>query len=65
MNDQSTDPVIAAIKESFPDSLNLYFVDDWDVYHMGLGEVHCGSNVRRDVTSEWWIDGAHLLEDGE
>lgn len=65
VDDQSTDPVIAAIRESFPDSLNLYFVDDWEVYHMGLGEVHCGSNVRRDVTSEWWLDAAHLLEDGE
>ena len=65
VDDQSTDPVIAAIRESFPASLNLHFVDDWEVYHMGLGEVHCGSNVRRDVTSEWWIDGAHLLEDGE
>ena len=57
--------MIAAVRDRIPESLNLHFVDDWDVYHMGLGEVHCGSNVRREVTSEWWVDGAHLLESGE
>ena len=29
-----------------PSELELHFVDNWDVYHMGLGEVHCGTNVQ-------------------
>jgi protein-arginine deiminase len=66
-SDQSTDPMIAEVRKRFPSSLNLHFLDDWEVYHMGLGEVHCGSNVKRATTSEWWIEGAHLLtlEGGE
>ena len=63
VNDQSTDPFIAAVREIFPPSLNLHFVDDWDLYHMALGEVHCGSNVRRSGDSRWWEDATHLLED--
>jgi protein-arginine deiminase len=58
---QSSDPMIAKVRDLLPDSLNLHFLDDWDVYHMGLGEVHCGSNVKREATTEWWNDGAHLL----
>ena len=38
--------------------------DDWYVYHMGLGEVHCGSNVvRPPAQPEWWVAGTHLLQD--
>jgi protein-arginine deiminase len=66
-NDQSTDPMIEEVRKRFPASLNLHFLDDWTVYHMGLGEVHCGSNVKRETTTEWWTEGAHLLsiEGGE
>jgi len=66
-SDQESDLMIAAVRERFPSSLNLHFLDDWTVYHMGLGEVHCGSNVRREANTEWWNDGAHLLhiEGGE
>ncbi|SEH03271.1 Protein-arginine deiminase (PAD) [Nonomuraea solani] len=28
-------------------SLRVRFVEDWDAYHMGLGELHCGINVQR------------------
>jgi len=60
-SDQSQDPMIQAVRDIFPSSLNLHFVDDWEVYHMGLGEVHCGSNVKRESQSDWWIDAAHLI----
>ncbi len=33
----------------------LKFVDDWDLYHRQQGEVHCGSNVKRELpTYNWW-----------
>jgi protein-arginine deiminase len=61
VNDQGSDPVIEHVRNIFPDDLNLVFLDDWDVYHMGLGEVHCGSNVKREAPRTWWEDAAHLL----
>ena len=34
---------------------NVQFVEDWSHYHLGLGEVHCGSNVLRTPYSiKWW-----------
>ncbi|WEW59903.1 protein-arginine deiminase [Emydomyces testavorans] len=29
------------------------FLDDW-YYHIGHGEVHCGTNSARDTTTPWW-----------
>jgi protein-arginine deiminase len=37
-------------------------MDDWDVYHLALGEVHCGTNVTRTPTADWWERGLHLLD---
>jgi hypothetical protein len=40
------------IKSRLTDAL---FVDDWDVYHVFHGEVHCGSLVKREIwDKEWW-----------
>ncbi|MEC9390734.1 MAG: protein-arginine deiminase family protein, partial [Myxococcota bacterium] len=61
LNDQASDPVIAAVRAIFPESLGTVFVDDWSVYHMGLGEVHCGTNVERETNNEWWTDAGHLI----
>ena len=34
------------------------FVEDWDEYHVGVGEVHCGSNATRAIPSaKWWESG--------
>lgn len=31
------------------------FVDCWDLYHRLLGEIHCGSNVKRSLLGiNWW-----------
>jgi protein-arginine deiminase len=49
----------------FPEDLEIYFLDDWELYHMGLGEVHCGTNVKRTASQAWWSEGAHLLSEGE
>jgi protein-arginine deiminase len=51
---QSSDPFIAAFAALMPPGLELYFVDDWDVYHLSRGEVHCGANVRRTPEATWW-----------
>jgi hypothetical protein len=34
-----------------------HFIDDW-LYHIGMGEVHCGTNAKRSVPTgsnpQWW-----------
>lgn len=38
-----------------PLGLNCYFIDDFSSYHAQFGEVHCGSNVRREPFAfKWW-----------
>jgi protein-arginine deiminase len=61
VSDQASDPLISHVRDLFPDSMDLVFLDDWEVYHMGLGEVHCGSNVEREVDNAWWEDAGHLI----
>ena len=53
---------IDAFNQLLPPSLDLYYVDDWDTYHLMQGEVHCGSNTRRSPPNvTWWKDAAHLM----
>lgn len=58
---QTSDPVITAFTNLMPPGMSLHFVDDWDVYHLGLGEVHCGTNVRRTPMATWWTAASHLM----
>ena len=37
--------------------LKLFYADDWYAYHIEAGEVHCGSNVERDMPLRWWETG--------
>ncbi|WP_373045291.1 protein-arginine deiminase family protein [Vulgatibacter sp.] len=37
--------------------LEVFFADNWDVYHRNLGEVHCGTNVERRMDLRWWESG--------
>ncbi|MER7043702.1 protein-arginine deiminase domain-containing protein [Streptomyces jumonjinensis] len=30
------------------------YIDDWYSYHIGSGEVHCGTNTLRDTSQPWW-----------
>lgn len=48
-------------EKAFRDSLaaegiEVTFIDDWDLYHVNDGEVHCGTNTSRETTgaSTWW-----------
>ena len=41
-----------------PLGLTVHWVEDWDDYHAGIGEVHCGSNTRRKIPdTKWWESG--------
>ena len=58
------DPFVAYMEEVLPEGVNVIWMDDWFVYHMGLGEVHCGTNVvRTPAEPEWWVDATHLLQE--
>jgi len=38
--------------------MNVHWVEDWDLYHRLLGEVHCGSNATREIPeAKWWETG--------
>jgi hypothetical protein len=32
---------------------NVSFVDSW-MYHVGFGNLHCGSNLKRTPVANWW-----------
>ena len=46
-DDVSTDPMVAEIEALLPDHLIPHWADNWYTLHALMGEVHCGSNVRR------------------
>jgi protein-arginine deiminase len=38
--------------------ITVDFVEDWEEYHLGIGEVHCGSNTTRKIPDiKWWESG--------
>jgi protein-arginine deiminase len=38
--------------------ITVDFIEDWDTYHLGVGEVHCGSNSTRQIPeAKWWESG--------
>lgn len=37
--------------------LTVAFADDWNLYHVLSGEVHCGTNVSRTMDAKWWETG--------
>lgn len=52
-NAQGKDFFEEALKSTVPET--VYFVDDWEAYHRDLGEVHCGSCVKRSLPDyDWW-----------
>jgi protein-arginine deiminase len=61
LNNQSNDPFIEHVESLLPQGSRPHWVDDWEWYHMALGEVHCGSNTKRTPTSNWYESAQHLL----
>jgi protein-arginine deiminase len=38
--------------------IGVSWIDDWDVYHRHVGEVHCGTNASRAIPDvKWWEAG--------
>lgn len=56
LEDQGSDPVIADFVARMPAGVEVVFLDDWETYHLALGEVHCGTNSVRTPDYEWWLD---------
>ncbi|MEU4493363.1 protein-arginine deiminase domain-containing protein [Streptomyces sp. NPDC023998] len=46
-----TSAVTAAYMQA---GLKVSYLDDWHTYHLGMGEVHCGTNTLRDTSAAWW-----------
>jgi len=49
--DVFAEAVSAAYRQA---GVTVSYIDDWYVYHLGLGEVHCGTNVLRNASTPWW-----------
>jgi hypothetical protein len=62
---RAEDPFIANFESLLPQNVTPHWLDDWDWYHMQLGEVHCGSNVIRTPNANWWEDALHLIGDDQ
>ncbi|EFY85705.1 putative peptidylarginine deiminase [Metarhizium acridum CQMa 102] len=35
-------------------NVTVDYIDDWWSHHVGIGEIHCGSNAIRDTDFPWW-----------
>ena len=54
VDDQGSDPLIAAVNALLPAEVEPIWLDDWQDYHLAWGEVHCGSNSRRTPMDDAW-----------
>ncbi|WP_338900475.1 protein-arginine deiminase domain-containing protein [Streptomyces sp. TG1A-60] len=34
--------------------MKVSYLDDWSTYHLGMGEIHCGTNTLRNTSAAWW-----------
>ncbi|UUU27993.1 protein-arginine deiminase domain-containing protein [Streptomyces sp. DSM 40750] len=34
--------------------MKVSYIDDWSTYHLGMGEIHCGTNTLRNTSAAWW-----------
>ncbi|WP_264203804.1 protein-arginine deiminase domain-containing protein [Streptomyces bambusae] len=49
------DVFTAAVTAAYTrEGLKVSYIDDWYTYHLGMGEVHCGTNTLRDASGAWW-----------
>jgi protein-arginine deiminase len=45
----------AAVSKAYNSAgMKVSYLDDWYTYHLGMGEVHCGTNTLRDASAPWW-----------
>lgn len=60
---ESQDAFIQDFEGRMPADVEVHWLDAWDVYHINLGEVHCGTNQRRtpsESARRWWENTEHL-----
>jgi len=55
------DPLIDYGEDVLPEDLIPHWLDDWDMYHIMMGEVHCGTNTLRTPAGGWSESASHLL----
>jgi protein-arginine deiminase len=58
---QEEDAFLAYWDTLMPQDDERYYLDDWSVYHEGWGEIHCGTNIRREPGADWWESARQLL----
>ncbi|MBC2900323.1 protein-arginine deiminase domain-containing protein [Streptomyces sp. PSKA01] len=46
-----TEAVTAVYQQA---GMQVSYLDDWYTYHLGQGEIHCGTNTLRDASAPWW-----------
>ncbi|MAA78377.1 MAG: hypothetical protein CL916_03890 [Deltaproteobacteria bacterium] len=54
LSNTSDDPYIEMFESILPEGVTPHWVNDWEWYHVQLGEVHCGSNIKRKAVNNWW-----------
>ncbi len=48
----------ALVSALAPHGITVHWVEDWEGYHLGIGEVHCGTNAARKIPDiKWWETG--------
>ncbi|UCC32301.1 MAG: hypothetical protein JSU86_08465, partial [Phycisphaerales bacterium] len=56
MLDTLRDPFKLWLSANVPPGITVVYVDDWLLYHLRKGEVHCSSNEQRlrAIGPKWW-----------
>ena len=56
MLDTLRDPLQMWVSANMPPGMAVEYIDDWVLYHLWEGEVHCSSNEQRLIpgTPKWW-----------
>ncbi|UCC32014.1 MAG: hypothetical protein JSU86_06990, partial [Phycisphaerales bacterium] len=54
--DTYRDPFRVWLNQNMPGDISIEYIDDWYLYHLAYGEVHCSSNEQRavPVSPKWW-----------
>jgi Protein-arginine deiminase (PAD) len=51
-DENNKDVLEEGIRSTLPGTSS--FIDDWSLYHIRMGEIHCGSSAERLGESSWW-----------
>ena len=56
MLDTLRDPFQIWLSANVPVGIAVEYIDDWVLYHLWEGEVHCSSNEQRLIPGgpKWW-----------